>query len=252
MTPPTGLPKGTTRELFDLALPMVVSQGSYALMVFVDRWFLSMLGPEHMAASMGGGVAAFFSISLFMGVMFYANAMVAQYYGAREYGKCPQVVTQGLFMAFLCLPVIGLVGWGGYHLFGVMGHAPEQLELERIYYQVLMWGCFFALAKTCMASYFAGITRTRVVMIADVLGVLLNIPLTWALVFGRLGLPEMGIAGAALATVTSNVFALAIFGAFYFNRTHREQFKVLESFQIQGGILRRYARLGFPPASRCS
>ncbi len=69
--------RGTARELFDLALPMVVSQGSYALMVFIDRLFLSMLGPEYMSAAMGGGVASFFTISLFIGVMSYANALGA-------------------------------------------------------------------------------------------------------------------------------------------------------------------------------
>ena len=67
--------RGTTRELFDLALPMVVSQGSFAVMVFCDRFFLSWLGPVYMSAAMGGGVASFFSVSLFNGVLAYANAM---------------------------------------------------------------------------------------------------------------------------------------------------------------------------------
>ncbi len=69
--------KSTARELLDLALPMVVSQGSYAVMVFCDRLFMSLIGPEYMSATMGGGVAAFFSMSLFLGVMSYANALVA-------------------------------------------------------------------------------------------------------------------------------------------------------------------------------
>lgn len=238
--------RGTARELFDLALPMVVSQGSYALMVFIDRLFLSMLGPEYMSAAMGGGVASFFTISLFIGVMSYANALVAQYYGAGEFHKCPRVVTQGTIMAILCLPVIALMAWGVYHLFEAMDHVGAQLKLERIYYQILIYGCFFNLAKTCIASYFSGIGRTRVVMIADVLGVLLNVPLTYVLVFGKFGLPEMGIAGAAWATVMSTLFSLLIFAAFYFNKIHRELFKVMDSFHVDAGVLKRYARLGFP------
>ena len=132
MTPDKDPGRGTTRELLDLALPMVVSQGSFAIMVFCDRWFLSFLGPEYMSAAMGGGVASFFTISLFMGVMSYANAMVAQYYGAGNFHKCPRVVTQGLIMALMCLPAIGVISYGVYHLFGIIGHAPEQLALEPI------------------------------------------------------------------------------------------------------------------------
>jgi MATE family multidrug resistance protein len=238
--------RGTTRELFDLALPMVVSQGSFAVMVFCDRFFLSFLGPEYMAAAMGGGVASFFTISLFNGVLSYANAMVAQYYGAGEFDKCPRVVTQGLVMALCSLPAIVLIAFGVYHLFGVMGHDPEQLVLERVYYQVLMLGCLFTLAKIIVGSYFAGIGRTRVVMIADVLGVALNIPLSYVLIFGKLGFPEMGIAGAGWGTVIASLFSLLLFGLFYFNATHRRQFRVLESFRFDAGITRRYLRLGIP------
>ena len=138
---------GTTRELIDLALPMVVSQGSFAVMVFFDRLFLSLLGPEYMAAALGGGVASFFSISLFIGVMAYANALVAQYYGAGELHKCPRVVTQGVIITTLCLPFLAVIAYYVYQLFAAIGHPPEQLELERVYYKILMYGCFFNLTK---------------------------------------------------------------------------------------------------------
>lgn len=240
------LDRSTARELLDLALPMVVSQGSFAVMVFCDRLFLSLIGPEYMSAALGGGVASFFSISLFIGVVSYANALVAQYYGAGDLHKCPRVVTQGIFMVVLWLPLLAVIGYYVYQFFGVIGHPPEQLQLERVYYQILMLGCFFNLSKACIASYFAGIGRTRVVMIADVLGMLLNIPLSYALIFGKLGLPQLGIAGAAWGTVIATAFSLLLFALFYFSRVHRNKFRVLDSFHLDGGILRRYARLGFP------
>ena len=178
--------------------------------------------------------------------MSYANALVAQYYGAGELHKCPRVVTQGIIMALLCLPLLAVIAYYVYQLFGVIGHAPEQLQLERVYYQILMLGALFNLGKACIASYFAGIGRTRVVMVADVLGMLLNIPLSYALIFGKLGLPQLGIAGAAWGTVIATLFSLGVFLLFYFSRVHRNKFKVLASFHFDAGILRRYARLGFP------
>ncbi len=83
-------------------------------------------------------------------------------------------------------------------------------------------------------------------MISDVLGVLLNIPLTWMLLFGKGGFPELGIAGAALATVVAPVFSVGLFLYFYFSRSHRNQFNVMASFHIDKAILRRYLRLGTP------
>ena len=50
--------KDTTRELMRIALPMVVSQGTFAVMIFTDRYFMSQIDPTHMSAALGGGVSA--------------------------------------------------------------------------------------------------------------------------------------------------------------------------------------------------
>jgi MATE family multidrug resistance protein len=236
----------TLRELLRLSLPMVVSQGAFAVMIFTDRWFMAQIDATHIAAALGGGVASFFCFSLFMGIITYANALVAQYYGAGEHSKCPRVVTQGIFMAICCIPLLALGAYFVGDLFEKMGHDPAQVELERVYFFILMGGSFFTLVKACIACYFSGIGRTKVVMISDLLGVLLNIPLTWMLVFGKFGLPQMGIAGAAVSTVIASLFSIGLFLYFYFGKEHRAHFKVLESFHLDRHILRRYLRLGTP------
>jgi len=236
----------TLRELLWLSLPMVVSQGSFAVMIVTDRWFMSHLDAAHIAATMGGGVASAFCLSLFTGVITYASALVAQYYGAGDFAKCSRVVTQGLLMSAACIPLLLLAGYFGGNAFSYLGHDPIQVPLERIYFQILMTASFFNLVKACLASYFAGIGRTRVVMISDVLAVALNIPVSWALIFGKVGLPELGIAGAALGTVIGTVFGVGLFLAFYLSRAHRLQFHLARSIRFDPGILRRYLRLGIP------
>ncbi len=110
---------------------MVVSQGAFALMIFTDRYFLAQLGPVHMAAALGGGVAWFFSISLLNGILAYATALVAQYLGAQELHKCSRVITQGIIMALASTPLLILVGFAMRNIFAGMGHAPDQVELEK-------------------------------------------------------------------------------------------------------------------------
>tara|TARA_R110002110_G_scaffold66978_1_gene183008 strand:+ start:98327 stop:99661 length:1335 start_codon:yes stop_codon:yes gene_type:complete len=232
--------------LLRLALPMMVSQGTFAVMVFTDRWFMAQIDTVHVAAALGGGVASFFCLSLFMGVITYANALVAQYHGAGEIHKCPRVITQGFLMAIACAPLLILIALYGAEAFAHLGHDPAQVPLEQVYFQVLMAGGVLTLVKALLACYFAGISRTRVVMIADVLGMVLNIPLSWALIFGHAGLPQMGIAGAALGTIVASGFSIGVFLLFYCNRVHAEQFHVRASLVLDRGILRRYLRLGAP------
>lgn len=240
------LDKKTFRELAHLALPMVVSQGAWAVMVFTDRLFLSQIDAANIAAALGGGVAFFVSVALFSGVLAYANALVAQYYGSGQRHRCPQVVTQGVYMAIACIPLLLLVAWFMADLFSIMGHEPRQVVLESRYYHVLMAGSVFHLIKVCLASYFAGISRAKVVMVADLVGIVVNVPLTYALIFGVAGFPQLGITGAALGTVFSIVFTLGVYGLFYFHAEHREKFQVMHSFKWHGGVARRYLRLGFP------
>ena len=165
-------------------------------------------------------MAYFFTVSLFMGIITYANALVAQYYGAGNYGKCSRVVTQGMILIALITPVLAVAAWFTSRLFEAMGHAPEQVQLERIYYFVLMAGSPLLLARSCIASYFAGIGRTNVVMVADVIGMAFNVPITWVLVFGKFGAPELGIAGAGLGTLIATGISLGVFAYFYLHASH--------------------------------
>ena len=240
------LRKDTLFELARIALPMVVSQGTFAVMIFTDRYFMSQIDSVHMAAALGGGVAAFFSFCFFTGLLSYANALTAQYLGAGELGKCSKVVTQGIVITVMCSPALVLITYLVSGIFENVGHDSAQVELEKTYYTILMLGVIVTLTKTCLSSYFAGIGRTRVVMICDVCGLVFNVPLCYVMVFGKLGLPELGIVGAGISTIIASFFACLLFFLFYFEREHRVKFFVMSSFHIDWGVLRRFWRLGFP------
>ncbi|MFT7305287.1 MAG: MATE family multidrug resistance protein [Candidatus Azotimanducaceae bacterium] len=238
--------RATLKELLTLAYPMVISQGAFALMIFTDRYFMSLVSPTHMGASLGGGVASFFCMSLFIGVLSYGNALTAQYFGRQQFDKCSRVVTQGLLLTLIFAPLLVAIGYLSLGSFAFMGHAPEQVVLEKQYFIILIWGASFSLAKTCIASYFSGIGRTRIIMIADTVGVAINIPLTWVLIFGYGDVPALGIEGAAYATIISTFISLLIFCYFYLEPNHATRFMVMQSFRLDRGILRRFVRLGFP------
>ena len=238
--------KDTLIELARIALPMVVSQGTFAVMIFTDRYFMSQIDSVHMAAALGGGVAAFFSFCFFTGLLSYANALTAQYLGAGELEKCSKVVTQGIVITVMCSPVLVAITYFVSGIFENVGHDPVQVELEKAYYIILMLGVVVTLTKTCLSSYFAGIGRTRVVMICDVCGLVFNVPLCYVMVFGKLGLPALGIIGAGLSTIIASVLACLLFILFYMEREHRAKFFVMHSFHIDWGVLRRFWRLGFP------
>jgi len=240
------LNRRTMSDLITIAIPMVVSQGTFAVMIFTDRYFMSQIDPTHIAASLGGGVAAFFSFCFFSGLFSYANALSAQYLGAGDRAKCSRVVTQGWLMTLCCLPLLGIITLLVSGIFEAMDHDPVQVELERSYYVLLMMGSVLTLAKVCISSYFAGIGRSRVVMICDLFALVVNIPLCYAMVFGEFGLPALGIIGAGISTIVATLAGFLFFLVFYFAPQHRRQFCIAESFKFDAGIMRRFVRLGLP------
>ena len=236
----------TLGVLIRMAVPMIVSQGAFALMIFTDRYFMAQISPTHMAATLGGSISWYFTLSLFNGILSYAMAMTAQYLGAGDLHKCSRVITQGLLMSLACIPVFLVLGGILKNMFAWMGHAPEQVVLEETYYTIMTSFSVLMLIRTCLSCFFSGIGHTNVVMFCDVAGVLFNVPLTWALVFGQFGLPAMGIAGAAWGSILSMVFAIVLYLVFYLTPANRKQFNIAHSLVFDRGITRRYIRLGFP------
>ena len=185
----------TFKELTSLALPMIASQASETIMQFVDRLFLSFFGKVSIAASMSGGLSMFVFSSFFAGIVGYNNAIVAQYYGADRPGRCVESTAQGLYLSLFFLPFLILLIPAVHRLFIVVGHSPEQVELEFLYFRILMLGSIFVLLRQTLVGFFLGIGKTKVVMVANLIGMFVNIPFNYLLIFGKLGFPAMGIRG---------------------------------------------------------
>jgi MATE family multidrug resistance protein len=194
-------PEVTLGRMLAIALPMIASQASETVMLFANRYFVSFLGAEYIPASMSGGLTQYVFTSLFAGIVGYVTALVAQYHGAGRPERCAQAVSQGFWLSLaffpLLLALIPLVHKG----FSWAGHDPRQVALEFSYFRILMLGSLLFLLQSVLAGYFVGRGRTRVVMAANLIGMLVNVPLNWVLVFGRLGFPSMGIEGAAIGTL---------------------------------------------------
>jgi MATE family multidrug resistance protein len=203
------------RRLATIAFPMIVSQGSETIMLFFNRYFVSFLGSDHIPASMSGGLSQFVFTSFFTGIVGYVNAMAAQYYGAGRPERCVQSVSQGLWLSAAFTPMLLALVPLVHRGFAWAGHTPSQVGLEFAYFRILMFGSALYLLQAVLTGFFVGIGRTRVVMAANVLGIFVNVPLNWVLVLGRLGVPSLGIEGAAIGTLAGTFCIVSVLFAAY-------------------------------------
>jgi multidrug resistance protein, MATE family len=191
------------RDVFQLAMPLVVSTGSWTVMNFVDRMFLCWYSTPAMAATLPAGMLHFAILCFPLGVATYVNAFVAQYQGAGRPERIGHIVWQGIWIGVLTIPVFLLTIPLAPAFFRLAGHPPEAAALETVYFQALAFGAGGNVIAAAMSSFFTGRGENRVVMVVSCATSLLNVVLDYAWIFGRFGFPAMGIAGAAWATALS-------------------------------------------------
>lgn len=233
--------------LLPVAIPMILSNVFDTLMMFTDRLFLSYVGKEHMAACMNGGLTAWTCMILFVGTVSYVSAMVARHYGAGRLKACPRVVYQGLFLAVLCYPLVLLLGWFVVKSFTLARHDPLQITLETQYFWIcLIGGGFLALIRAPLAAFFSGLGRTRVIMAANALALLVNLFFNYALIFGKFGFPRWGIAGAAAGSVLASATMDGVLFACFWHSSRRPEFWSAGAWRPSWAVLVGVLRFGLP------
>jgi MATE family multidrug resistance protein len=238
---PGGIP-----DLLAIALPMVVSTAADGVMTFTDRLFLSRVGSEEMNAALGGGVTFQMFLFFFVGLCGYSTALVAQYYGAGALRKAPQATFQAILITFAAWPIVLLLKPVAVHFFYTMNLSQTQIGFQIQYLNILVWGALFSMLRQTMGCFFAGIGKSKIVMTASMTAMVVNVLLGYVLIFGKLGLPAMGVQGAALATVCSGATALTILLIAYFQSENRRRFDIAHSFRFQPAIMKKLIKYGSP------
>ena len=237
---------GGIREMVAIALPMVVSSACETVMTFTDRLMLSRLGPEQMSAAMGGGLTSFMMMTFFLGLTGYTTALVAQYFGSGRLNRCGISVTQGLIIAMLAYPIILAARPLAHLLFDLMNIPAVQLVPQRQYFNILIYGVIFGLLRNCLSCFFSGIGKTTVVMFSALTAMVVNVIANYVLIFGKFGLPALGIRGAALGTIAGSVCGLAVLTAAYLGSENRRTYNVIQAFRYDSEAMKKLFRYGYP------
>jgi multidrug resistance protein, MATE family len=238
--------EGGYRQALHMAIPLIFSSAGMAIQQFVNRMFLAWYSPEAIAASMPAGLINFTFLNLFIGTAGYVSIFVAQYWGANLHDRIGPILWQGFYVAVIAALVNLLFVPLASPFFKMIGHPPEVQHLEIIYFQILCFGAGPIVANAVMAGFFVGRGKTLPVMVVGITANTLNIILNYCWIFGALGFPEMGVKGAALAGLTTNLLALTLLSLLFFNRDNNKRFRILSGWKPDVSLFVRLLRFGLP------
>jgi len=229
-----------------IAWPLIISSGTFAVLNFCDRLFLSWYSEAAFRASLPAGILFFTLVCGFMALAAFTNTFVAQYWGAGDKEGCARATAQGIFFSLLSIPLIMLLTPFGLWLLRMSGHGAEVLALEQEYLGILMW-CGGGMAlSSALSSFFSGRGKTAVIMACNLIANGLNILLNYLFIFGKWGCPEMGIAGAGWATVIGSWTCPVIFALIYFSKSVNAEFGTIRNLRFDRWLFLRMIRFGLP------
>jgi MATE family multidrug resistance protein len=238
--------EGGYRQFLVIALPLILSTGAWSVQQFVDRMFLTWYSPDTIAAAMPAGILNFTVLSVFIGIAIYAGTFVAQYYGAGRYDRIGPAIWQGVYVAFIAGAVLLCLIPLALPIFTLVGHGPSIIGHEVAYFQILCLGGVPAVASASFSSFFSGRGKPWPVMWVNTASTAFNLILDYAFIFGKWGFPEMGIRGAALATVLATLINLFLFLLLISQKAYRSKYGTLKGWRLEKPLFMRILRFGLP------
>ncbi|MHC4759554.1 MAG: MATE family efflux transporter [Planctomycetota bacterium] len=237
----------TIRYMLKLAGPMIVTTISFTVMQFVDRYMVSRLGTESLAAILPAGFVSFVPASFAMAAITSVNTFVSQSLGRGEKYKCADYCWQAIYMGVAYfLVVLFILSPIAPSIFQLFRHPAEVVKLEVIYFRIMLYAQLMTVLVWSTSQFFMGIHRPIIIMYASLVSQFVNVAANYILIFGKLGLPAMGIAGAGWGTFIGVSCGAAIRIAVYLGPNINKEFKSRKIFRIDFLKIRDLLKVGFP------
>jgi MATE family multidrug resistance protein len=216
-----------------LAIPSATSQLAEVGINSVNVVMMGLLGTQSLAAGALGVFTFFTALYICAGTLEAVGANVAQAFGAGKTEQVCLIASQGLWLAAaLSFPGMILL-WQGEAILSLAGQEASNVLIATTYLRAIMWGFPAVLGFWTLKSIAAALNKPIFITFILVAGLLLDIPVSYALIFGKFGLPALGLAGIGWATTL--VFwlqFLAGINLFIFHPSFREYkiFRYLHKF----------------------
>lgn len=244
-----GHPEYETSLLYMLKLsgPMVVSTVSFTIMQFVDRFMVSRLGTDALAAVLPAGFVSFLPGGFALGAITSLNTFVSQSLGRGEKAECTHYFWQMLYMGFAYfLVVVAVMSPLAPLIFRLMGQPVPVAELEVIYLRIMLYAHIAAVINWSSNQFFMGIHKPLVTMCSSFCGQIVNIVANYALIFGKFGFPALGIAGAAWGTFIGIGAAALINISLFLSGPVNRTFKSRQTWSLDVRKMRDLLGVGLP------
>ena len=234
--------------LLNMSLPMMVSMLVQALYNIVDSIFVAKLSENALTAVSLAFPIQTLLIALGTGTGVGVNSLLSKQLGEKDLKQVSKTAMNGIFLAvlsYIAFVIVGIVGVRPFYASQVKGADHEILTLG-VQYLTIVCVCSFGLyAQLIFEKLLQSTGKTLYSMITQAVGAVTNIILDPILIFGLLGMPKMGVAGAAIATVIGQIVGGTL-GLIFNIRVNKEITLSVKGFRPDAGTIGNIYKVGVP------
>lgn len=229
-----------------LSVPLVAAQLTESATAFVDTIMMGWLGSEVLAAGGLGAITFCYLLWISSSILSAVSPLVAYAQGAGLIEKVRQIVQQGLWVAAILGLPIALLLWNSELVLLRLGQDVKTVALTKTYLQAIAWGFLPALGFSVLKNFVCALSETRPVMLIVVFGTVLNAVSNYILMFGKLGLPALGLAGIGWASTLSLWSMFLALSLYIIYRKSLAVYRIGRSFQFNFPIFKEILQVGLP------
>jgi putative MATE family efflux protein len=202
----------TNKQIRNVSYPIFLSLLAQNIINVTDTAFLGRVGEVELGASALGGLFYICCFTIAFGFSTGSQIMIARRNGEGEYRQVGPVMIQGVFFLIaLAVVLFTLTRSYSTNILHVLISSDTIMQASADFLNVRVFGFFFSFASVMFRAFFVGITRTRILTLNAILMAVTNIILDYLLIFGHGGFPEMGLRGAAVASVAAEAVSILFF-----------------------------------------
>lgn len=237
----------TNREIWSIALPIMLGNMAQTIINFTDTAFLGHLGVVALGASMLAGLFYFVFTTVAAGFAIGIQIIVARRFGERNYGRIGVIFQHGsLFVLLLGMVLFSILYFFSNHLLLYLIDSQNIYEASLDYIKYRQWGIAFVCFNFLYRALYVGISNTKVITYSTIIMAVVNIALDYCLIFGNLGLPQMGIGGAALASLCAEISAFVFFTAYTYITLGKREYGMFSLHAPEPELMGRILKISTP------
>ncbi len=232
--------------VFNMSLPLMISLLVQSLYNIVDSIFVAKVGENALTAVSLAFPIQILMIAVAVGTSVGINALLSQSIGAKKYDETTNIATTGLFLALIGAVVFMLLGLFCTGWFVSLFTDETMIAgYTKEYLFICMVLCLGTFVGTMYQRFLQAVGNTFDSMLTLVAGAVTNLILDPILIFGLGPAPELGVRGAAIATVTGQWITAVL--AVWLNKIHNSQVQVqIKGFTLQKEVLGKIYKVGLP------